>query len=329
MAIQNLLEARESKEAEDNLARVLADIALVFGWGEQDWDYKEKDGRFLSDLAYALGGQWLNVSKMAQQYVTKASHFAGSVSFLPAYPLQLPHNDLELDVLTCHHPKYYRNDMDMPVALDSEEPNPVMFPATAANITSQFVVLPMRGYRNSVSQPDTKLHELAFEWLRQGLETFGLGAKTAAGYGWFDASADFNRKMIEKEASEAAFLHKQQEAESAKLRQKKQEEERIKQIEERKQVLASLTPEQQEDYKMVQLTPDQFRAKLDNFLTNKVDTEKQAVVRALRLDATVTGSRRTFWDELKVKAQKKGGKSAQIEQCIRQISKQLNLGKMP
>lgn len=128
---------------------------------------------------------------------------------------------------------------------------------------------------------------------------------------------------------EVTLLHKQQAAEAEKLRLKRQEEERIKQIEQKKQALAKLTTEQQEDYKVAQLTPSQFRAKLDSFLTNKVETEKQAVVRALRLEAAAAGSRRAFWDELKAKAQKKGGKVAQVEQSVRQISKQLNLGKMP
>lgn len=353
IAIQNLLEAREAQESADRLARLLADLALVFGWGEQDWKTRsdvvsklkpkgnDTDEQFAqycqkswkekrADFAYAVGDTlWPDVSIAARHLLPKTDHFAGAVSFLPAYPLQLPLSDLELDVLTCHHPKYYQGDAKMPVALDTEEPNPVMFPAAAANIIFQFAVLPIRDHLSSLSQPDTKLHALAVEWLRQGLETFGLGAKTAAGYGWFDASEDFNRQMLENEAMETARLRKREEEEAEKLRRRKQEEERIKKFEQEKQTLASLTPEQQEDYKVAQLKPDQFRAKLDSFLTNKVETEKQAVVRALRLDPAALGSRRSFWDELKTKAQKKGGKFAQVEQSVRQISKQLNLGKMP
>jgi len=324
MAIQTLLEARESKEADDQLARRLADIALVFGWSD-----KKKDDRFMSDFAYALGDQWPELSIAARHLLPKTDHFAGAVSFLPAYPNQLPANDLELDIVTCHHPKYYQGDAKWPVALDTEEPNPVMFPAAAANIIFQFAVLPMRGERDSLSHAETKLHLLAIEWLRQGLETFGLGAKTAVGYGWFDASKEFNQKTVENETLETARLRRQQEEAAEKLRLERQEEERIKQVQQQKQALASLTPAQQEDYKVAQLTPDQFRAKLDGFLTNKIEAEKQAVVRALRLDAAASGSRRTFWDELKTKAQKKGGKFAQVEQSVRQISKQLNLGKMP
>jgi CRISPR type III-B/RAMP module RAMP protein Cmr6 len=158
-------------------------------------------------------------------------HFAGTVSFLPAYPHHLPANDLELDIVTCHHPRYYRADPDMPVALDIEEPNPVVFPAVAAGVVFQFAILPIHrawlglvgqvsdltvpGVSDSVGTPGgiasaaptnkagsqgpeasatgrpevcstaARLLTRAREWLRQGLETFGLGAKTAAGYGWF------------------------------------------------------------------------------------------------------------------------------------------------
>ncbi len=73
----------------------------------------------------------------------------------------------------------------MPVALDIEEPNPVVFPAVAPGAVFAFAVLPLRGERESLSQAPKKLHEIALEQLRQGLEAFGLGAKTSAGYGWF------------------------------------------------------------------------------------------------------------------------------------------------
>ena len=164
-------------------------------------------------------------------------HLAGRRAIAP-YPLQLPANDLELDVLTCHHPKYYQGDVKMPVALDSEEPIPVKFPAWAANIIFQFAVLPVHSIGRSLSQTDSTLHEQAFEWLRQGLEIFGIGAKTAAGYGWFDASKELNRDIVQMEALEAARILKRQEEEAETQRRKKQEEDRIKQIEQEKQKLA-------------------------------------------------------------------------------------------
>ena len=243
MAIQNLLEAREATEPTDKLIALLADIALVFGWGEQDWrlkgdlkahrnkaDVQKRWEHERSDFAYACGDAlWPQVREEVRRRLCvelncreSPNHFAGAVSFMPAYPWQLPANDLELDVLTCHHPKYYRGDADMLVALDNEEPNPVVFLTVAAEIVFQFAVLPLRGDRDSLCQAGTKLHLVALEWLRQGLEIFGLGAKTAAGYGWFDGSKAFNQRFLieqqQKAEAETKRLKDEHEAKEAKAR---------------------------------------------------------------------------------------------------------------
>jgi CRISPR-associated protein Cmr6 len=194
MAIQLLAEAREKNHHPEVLARLLADIALVFGWGQDDWrPDQNKHGHLKSDFVYAIGCEkWLKVFRevggLLLQTQTERhedlSHFAGAVAFLAAYPQALSANDLELDVVTCHHPRYYQGELDL--ATDDEEPNPVTFIAVAAGPTFAFATLPLRAQRESLSQPGAKLHVLARNWLHQGLETFGLGAKTAAGYGWFN-----------------------------------------------------------------------------------------------------------------------------------------------
>ncbi len=175
-------------------AGLLADIAIIFGWSQDDWD-KPKT----SDFAWAAAKQWADVRSQARaqlmdafQALAPPDDFAGAASFMPGYPCQLPANDLELDVLTCHHPDYYsqkkadQGQTIMPVALDSEQRIlPVVFPAVAQGVTFQFIVLPLRGLRCSLSQSGKKLHSIARDWLHAGLETFGLGAKTASGYGWF------------------------------------------------------------------------------------------------------------------------------------------------
>ena len=265
MAIQILLEAREAKEPGDRLARLLADIALVFGWGQQDWKMRDD-----SDFAYAVGdGLWNQVSSSARRLLPITGHFAGTVSFLPAYPQHLPANDIELDVVTCHHPNYYRADPAWPVALDSDDPNPVVFLTVAAGIVFQFAVLPIRractglvgqvsdltapGVSDSVDTPigpgnigggnesentgseppgtgrpevcptGHRLVVAGREWLRQGLEMFGLGAKTAAGYGWFDASKDFNQRFVTEQREKAEETAKRLKAEQAVLEAKARE----------------------------------------------------------------------------------------------------------
>ena len=98
-----------------------------------------------------------------------------------------------------------------------------------------------------------------------------------------------------------------------------------------KEKLAQLSPDQQEDVKLEALTDDQLRSALDNY-ARRGNEEQKAIVRAMRLEPHSPGCRRAFWDDLKAKAQKKGGKYAQTEQSIRQLSRQMfpgKEGKMP
>jgi CRISPR-associated protein Cmr6 len=189
MAIELLKETRKSNESTDELARLLADVALVFGWSQEDW-MPNKD----SDFVYSVGSEkWFEVRRATGRFLLKAEpegpedfgYFGGAVSFLPAYPLDLPAKDLELDVITSHHTDYYKDEGNQRVATDTEEPNPVKFIAVAAGVSFAFFTLPLRGQLSSRSQSGALLYVLARDWLRQGLETFGLGAKIAAGYGWF------------------------------------------------------------------------------------------------------------------------------------------------
>lgn len=123
------------------------------------------------------------VELTARKELPSVRDFAGCVSFLPGYSYESPTKDLKLDVVTCHHPNYYQGRVR--IATDTEEPNPVIFIAVAAGTVFGFQVLPLRSIGKGLSHTGMTLYLLAREWLRQGLETFGLGSKTAAGYGWF------------------------------------------------------------------------------------------------------------------------------------------------
>ena len=148
MAIEDLRHAAEDKNPAGELAALLADIARVFGWGEQDWKtregvlngVKERNGETdedlearqqklwedkRSDFAFACGDRWPEVRGEARRRLQDApKEFAGAVSFLPAWPANVSAENLpagtppelgklELDVLTCHHRKYYeRKDPD-------------------------------------------------------------------------------------------------------------------------------------------------------------------------------------------------------------------------
>lgn len=258
-------------------------------------------------------------------------NFAGTVCFLAAYPVffettrvsdlpiaQIPTaGTLELDVITCHHMKYY--DGKLSVAFDSEDPNPVVFPAVAAGHVFAFPLLILRN-------ADRRLLMSARRFLADSLSTFGIGAKTSAGYGWFDCS-DTVQTTVEKlllEQSERERIQKQREAEAQQA--KAQEEAKRKAKLEREAALAGLPPEARADKEIEMLTDQQFDNLVRAFCKDPrkggpTDEQRKAIVRALR------GPRSAYWNEFKREATK--GEPAKVANAIRELSKKMNLGKMP
>lgn len=363
-ATQALLET-ESPEAKADL---LFNLCLVFGWGDTDWKAgrkrKPQNGREVetepySDFWWAMtldtgdrtdddpkrNQLWRQVAPAVANHLLDHLHvrqrehpnepwrdlpnFAGGVSFLPAYPLdvtgakglpvELPKElgKLELDVVTCHHGEYYGGNPAYASAPDTEDPVPVVFPAVAPGHVFTFALVPLRA---------TDLVEHARTWLRTGLETFGLGAKTNAGYGWFDASDSVNEAVrawleaeIERAEKEAADKFAEAK-EAAKAKAKADAKAALE------ATLQGLSPDEGEDKKIELLTDQQFDAKVRAFWKEPkkggpTEEEKKAIVRALR------GPRQAYWQVLKTKATK--GDLATVDQAIRQLSKSINLGKMP
>ena len=325
-------------------AEMLAAIALVFGWVEQDWapgKTSDKKGNefWKSDFGWACqnsGDTWQNATtslcgRLKSRIKDPAKpwdslpNFAGSIAFLPAYPNQDP--GVELDIVTCHHGDYYSQKTTqgravMPVALDTEEPVPVIFPAIAAQKAHDhfaFPLFPLRG-----AHPSFTKH--ASNWLASGLESFGLGAKTNSGFGWFDASEDFQKSIVQ---NQNASLKKRQDEDELKRAQQIKDA-KAKDVRDAKAVqeaaLAGLTPEQREDKLIEWLSSSQFESKFRAFCKDARkggpgDAEKPAIVRALR------GPRLAYWQEFKIKAVK--GDLAAIADAVRILSKTMNLGKMP
>ncbi len=319
-------------EGFDTPARMLAAIARVFGWVEKDWDAGERDGLFRSDFGWACGenhkGIWANASRhlaevfgwklAAEKRWNKLPNFAGTVAFLPAHPNADP--GLELDVVTPHHTKYYQGELE--AATDTEDPVPVYFPAVKPQRDTDYFTFPLIPLRR-VTDGDLTL---AKNWLAHGLQLFGLGAKTAAGYGWFDASETLQSaiktrreselKRIEEEASRKAEDAKK--AHEAELRRLKKEEEA--------NALKGLSSEAAEDWKIAQLSDPQFEAKVRSFFKEPkrggpLDEEKPAIIRALK------GPRLEIWKRFKAHATK--GDLATAAAAIHTLNKNLHGDKMP
>jgi len=191
---------------------LLADICRVFGYGDNEW----KEGRKASDN-HPHGGSshsdfWLamvpleNAGKQydeerqkkweivigktaelifsnlnrtppfpAEPISPQLPNLAGAIIFLPAYPVSPA--KIATDVLTPHHTEYSSD--EKPNASDDEDPKPIVFPAVEKGTTYQFTLTA------NLSQADNHLLKLAVLWFESALLTFGLGAKTNAGYGWF------------------------------------------------------------------------------------------------------------------------------------------------
>lgn len=145
--------------------------------------WNEAKGQLKKDLAkriatvfgYPTGDKSLDDALEADEDASaeKKDH-AGCVAFLGAFPEDKA--NIEVDVLTCHHAKYYSG--SKPQATDDESPNVQAFPVVAPGVTFCFPLLPLR----DCGEAELKA---AKDWLRAAIEVNGAGAKTAAGYGWF------------------------------------------------------------------------------------------------------------------------------------------------
>lgn len=87
--------------------------------------------------------------------------------------------------MTPHYPDYYRSEGTSPPS-DDQDPTPVTFLAVAPGVD---LVFPSR-MRGTPSLLETmtlgEAAGAADRWLVHGLATWGAGAKTAAGYGYFE-----------------------------------------------------------------------------------------------------------------------------------------------
>ncbi len=324
-----------SCQAFQTRAEMLHTIALVFGWVEQDWPAQDSPQAQNSDFAWACHDSRAVAddaasslcrhlqAKIANPENPAASlpNFAGTIAFLAAFPNHSP--ALDLEIVNCHHPRYYMDNTDFPVALDTEDPIPVYFPAIPSQTGFDHFAFPLIPLRRA---DDPRLAASARAWLSAGLEYLGIGAKTNAGYGWFDASDEFNEAIranlektkLEKKRSEEKEAADKKEAEkrTADLANKNAREAKLK----------GLSPAERADAILQDLTDPQFEGKVRHFCKDAKkggpsDEEKQAIVRALR------GPRLAYWEAFKLKATK-GDLAAACDQ-IRTLSKTMNLGKMP
>jgi CRISPR type III-B/RAMP module RAMP protein Cmr6 len=174
----------EIHEAQPGDKRPLLRLAmLLFGYGAKDIMDK-------GDFAWAGGAA--NARETAKEI--GANDFKGCACFLPAYPTTPP--TLVVDMVNPHYPEYYRGKRSR--ADDNENPVPNYFPAVEKGSTFGFAVLlnrvpPVAGITAA------ELLDQARDWLKRAVTKRGVGAKTAAGYGWFELGRKTSRPVAASE----------------------------------------------------------------------------------------------------------------------------------
>lgn len=153
----------------------LARHAAWCEWNKPESDKQAIARRIATVFGYPTGDEKLDAEL---ESVGEKDH-AGCVAFLGAFPEGKA--NIEVDVLTCHHAKYYSG--SKPQATDDESPNVQAFPVVASGTVFCFPLVPLRRGKSEKEMVDAM--EDAQTWLRAAIEVNGAGAKTAAGYGWF------------------------------------------------------------------------------------------------------------------------------------------------
>jgi CRISPR-associated protein Cmr6 len=164
--VQALWEIHEAQGAEK--LRLLRLAMLLLGYGAHD---------LRGDFGWAGGDAAANA--IAREI--GADDFKGCACFLPAYPTTPP--TIVVDMVNPHYPEYYRG--RKPRAEDNESPIPNYFPAVEAGSSFGFAVL-LNRVPSAANITSEELLSQAKRWLEGAVTHKGVGAKTAAGYGWFE-----------------------------------------------------------------------------------------------------------------------------------------------
>jgi CRISPR type III-B/RAMP module RAMP protein Cmr6 len=315
--------------ARDAREEIFFSMLVVFGFSPVDLDAR----REASDFVQALKGDPRTPDWFSRAVgLTPTGAFAGVVSFLPANPVTEP--ALAEDIVNCHHPKYYRGDTAK--ALDNENPIPNAFPAVVSAkadtpLVFRFVVAFLPRWRKvRFLMPQFGLAQFdplkaAQRWLTQALCEYGIGAKTAAGYGWFAPCPDVMDRLAEQERAREAEARRQDNLRREAEVRKAQEEEKRRLSAERKARQAAMAPADRADEDVAGWPDHLFRIRLENFCRNKGgpagEDERAAMVRALR------GPRAALWDDLKNRAAR--GPLAAVVQAIRKLCKDKGWEKLP
>lgn len=106
---------------------------------------------------------------------------AGAAIFFDALPDRV---SFEVDIMNVHYPDYYNAKGKNTPPADYYSPTPIDFLTVGKG--SRFIFgVAVRHLKGKSDEEHIKLRQQAWKWLKAGLETMGVGAKTTSGYGLF------------------------------------------------------------------------------------------------------------------------------------------------
>lgn len=218
---QALWDIHRTNDRDEKVAK-LRQALLAFGFIGQDI---QDDGFY----GWAAGDGTLIREALGDLH--NVSEFKGLLSFLPARPTSEENLRIVAEVITPHP--------------QGKDPRPLFFPAVEAGSSFGFVVVVQRQVDGVDADP---ILNAAQVWLQHAITQNGVGAKTAAGYGWFeiDQEAEQRRRDEMERARQAEEARAKQDALAA--QEQAAEAER----------LAGLSPEEREKEKIIELGQQDF-----------------------------------------------------------------------
>lgn len=249
---------RETRPAE---RREKLRVALVaFGFIGQDIQGN-------GDFVWAAGAEMVREQALG---ISAEGSCKGILSFLPAYPTSEP--KIVAEVLT-PHPRAEA------AAYGDGKLVPVFFPAVEKGSHFGFAVVAT--WRPEALESVTPLLDQVENWLTEGLSLQGIGAKTGAGYGWFqiDPQAEEQRR--------AAVLQEIEIQQTAKKLAQEADRIAAEALATNASRLAAMTPEERESEeieteakKVEKLSPEAFAA-YAKALNEKEPKEQRAFFKVL------------------------------------------------
>jgi CRISPR-associated protein Cmr6 len=235
-----------------NQVKLLRHALAIFGFSPNDLSQR-------GDFLWAVNGDRAKIESGLEGF--KTDTYKGICSFIAAQPSSERNLRIVAEVLTPH----FNNNL-----------RPIFFPAVEAGTEFGFAVICQREPHLSDIETSTLLAQ-AKTWIQAALVENGIGAKTGAGYGWFqiDPQAEEKRRL-QLDIEQRRLLKEREAAEqraAEELATKRAEQEKVAR-------LAALSPEDQE-FELIQAMNDEDFAKLAKNLADHPEHKQRAFFRLL------------------------------------------------